>query len=208
MTRRRAPLEGPVLLLWAALALAVLAASAAAAQGGGEAGVRAVIRATAASSLSLLLLAFGASSLHRLAQRPASAWALRNRRWIGLSMALSHALHLGAIAVLAWRWPAAGAAIAPTTRIAGTLGTLALAALAATSSERAVAWLGARRWRALHRAGGWVLWGIFLLSYAPGATAAPGHALATAALLAVVGLRAGSRACARARNARPIPRVE
>jgi len=179
-----------MLLLWAALALALLGGAVVAAQGGGEPGVRALLRATAASSLALFVAAFAASGLHRLLRRPATAWLLRNRRWIGLSMALSHAVHLAAIATLASRWPAAGATIQPATRIAGSLGYGVLAVLVLTSNDRAVARLGGRRWRALHRAGCWLLWMVFVLSYAPGAWEQPRHAIAVAALGAVAALRA------------------
>jgi DMSO/TMAO reductase YedYZ heme-binding membrane subunit len=72
----------------------------------------------------------------------------------------------------------------------GSLGYVALALLVATSNDRAVARLGVRRWRALHRGACWLLWLVFALSYAPGAARDPGHAAAVALLLAVAALRA------------------
>jgi hypothetical protein len=185
--------EGPILLAWAALGLALLAGTVVSAHGLGEAGVRALLRATAASSVVLFAAAFAASSLHRLLRRPATAWLLRNRRWVGLSMALSHTVHLGAIVTLATVWPAAGAAIPVATRTAGSLGYLVLAALVVTSNDRAVARLGVRRWRLLHRAGAWILWLVFVLSYAPGATAHFASGLAVTTLAAVAVLRAWGR---------------
>jgi len=190
MVRRGGRLEGPILLLWAALGLAVLGSAVVAAWGGGEPAVRALLRLTAGSSLALFVAAFAASGLHRLARRPLTAWLLRNRRWVGLSMALSHAVHLAAIATLASRWPGTGATIQPATRIVGSLGYGVLAVLVATSNDRAVARLGARRWRALHRAGCWFLWLVFVLSYAPAAREQPRHALALVTLAAVAALRA------------------
>jgi hypothetical protein len=189
VARRGGAFEGPILLLWAALALAGLAGAVLAVRGAGEEGVRALLRATAACSLALFLAAFAASALHRRLRAPATAWLLRNRRQAGLAMALSHALHGAAIVALAVRWPAAGAGIPAATRVVGSLGYVVLAALVLTSNDRAVAWLGGRRWRGLHRAGGWALWTVFALSYGPGAAAAPIHALASAALAAVAGLR-------------------
>jgi sulfoxide reductase heme-binding subunit YedZ len=171
-----------------------------AAHGPGEEGVRATIRATAASSLALLLLAFSASSLRRLVRGSATAWILRNRRQVGLAMALSHGLHLAAIVTLAMRWPAAGGTIDPATRVVGSLGYVALAALVVTSNDRAVAWLGPRRWRALHRGGCWALWAVFLLSYAPDAASSTGHALAVGLLVAVAVLRGWGRVATNARR--------
>jgi len=189
VARRRGAFEGPILLPWAALALAALAGVVFASRGAGEEGVRALLRATAGSSLALFLAAFAASALHRRLRAPATAWLLRNRRQVGLAMALSHALHGAAIVALAVRWPAAGAGIPASTRVVGSLGYVVLAALVLTSNDRAVAWLGGRRWRRLHRAGGWALWTVFALSYGPGAAGPPVHAFASAALLAVAGLR-------------------
>lgn len=186
-------LEGPILLAWTALGLATGVALVWLAHGAGEDGVRRVARLTATSSLLLFVAAFAASGAHRLARRPLTAWALRNRRWVGLSMALSHAVHLAAIAQLAARWPAAGAAIPLAVRVAGSLGVVALAALVATSNDRAVARLGRARWRRLQRGACWVLWGVFALSYVPGATTHPGHALAVGLLAGVALLRATAR---------------
>lgn len=193
MARRSRGLEGPILLAWSGLGLAALVAGVAALHGVGEPGVRALLRATAASSLALFVAIFAASSLHRLVRRPATAWLVRNRRWVGLSMAASHTLHLAAITTLAARWPTAGAAIPATTRAAGTLGYLALAALVVTSSDAAQRRLGLARWRALHRTACWVLWVVFVASYAQGATQRPAHALALGALLAVALLRVQGR---------------
>ena len=58
------------------------------------AGVRACIRGTARTSLALLLVVFPASPLARLWPRPATRWLLRNRRYLGLSLAVSQGFHL------------------------------------------------------------------------------------------------------------------
>lgn len=194
MARRPRRFEGPVVLLAAAVAIALVSAAVLLAAGGGEAGVRALIRATARTSLALFLAAFLASTLRRLWRSPASAWLLRNRRQVGLAMALSHGVHLAAIATLALRGPAAEGSIPATDRIAGTFGYGVLALLVLTSSDRAVARLGRARWRALHRACMWALWAVFLVSYAPGARVAVGHAAAAAVLVGAAALRlAGGR---------------
>lgn len=207
MRRRQGWLEGPILLAWAALGLALLAGAVLGAQGPSEAGVRALLRATAASSVATFAAAFAASGLHRLVRRPATSWLLRNRRWVGLSMALSHTVHLAAIVTLATVWPAAGATIPVATRIAGSLGYLVLAALVVTSNDRAVARLGVRRWGRLHRGGTWFLWLVFVLSYAPGATLHPGHALALAVLVGVAALRGWARFTPASRSAGPGPPI-
>jgi hypothetical protein len=138
-------------------------------KGSAEAGVRMVIRATARTSLILFLLAFSASSLRRLWQSAATAWLLRNRRYVGVSFAVSHFLHLSAIGTLAVRWPHpfVEQSTEITTTIGGGLAYLLIAAMVATSFDRSAAWLGARRWRLLHTVGNYYVLGIFTLTYLP-----------------------------------------
>src|ERR1700693_1579899 len=56
-------------------------------------GVRVVIRFTARTSLLLFCLAFGAAALARLWPGPWTRWQRRNRRYLGVSFAASHAIH-------------------------------------------------------------------------------------------------------------------
>ena len=178
---------------WAGLALAAMSVAVLAGAGTGEDGVRMLIRATARTSLAFFSLAFSASSLRRLAQTPATAWLLRNRRYLGLSFAASHAIHLVGILDLAARWPENFARTPATTIVGGGIGYLFVAAMAATSNDRAVAALGRRRWRLLHLTGSWLLWGIFASSYVPRALRAPGYLPLAALALAAVGVRAAAR---------------
>ncbi|MBX9823823.1 MAG: hypothetical protein K2Y27_02390, partial [Xanthobacteraceae bacterium] len=64
-------------------------------------GVRLAIRATARTSLVLFALAFTASALAELIPTEATRWQRRNRRYLGVSFAVSHFIHLGAILALA-----------------------------------------------------------------------------------------------------------
>jgi len=171
------PLVGLAALLLGGLVLAILLAT-----GGDEAGIRLAIRTTARSSLLLFSAASAASALRRLWQVPATAWLLRNRRYLGVSFGVSHALHALGIALLAARFPA-GFAPDPVTLVFGGLGYAFLAALVATSFDRSAAWLGRRRWRLLHATGVWVLSLVFAGNYGPAALVSPLYfALATVAL--------------------------
>ncbi len=187
--------EGWPLLGTASLALAAMTVVVLGMAGTDEAGVRMLIRATARSSIALFLLAFSASSLRRVWRSDASAWLLRNRRQIGVSFAVSQAIHLAAIVALARGWPDSySGGVDPATVYGGSLGYVFLAAMTATSFDRSAAWLGRRSWRRLHLTGSWVLWVIFFVSYAGRvATGALGHLPLVVALLAVVGLRVATR---------------
>ena len=147
-------LTGTLALLLAGMALFFLAA-----HGGDIEGVRLVIRATARTSLVLFALAFTASAMVELVPSDFTRWQRRNRRYLGVSFAVSHLIHLVAIVALAgldnalfWKLTNIGTIV-----LAGTA-YLFIAAMTATSFDRTAAWLGPRRWRLLHLLGGWYIW--------------------------------------------------
>lgn len=156
------------------------------AQGPDETGLRAVARATARSSLVLFLLAYTASGLRAIWNRAGTRWLLRNRRYVGLSMAASHALHLAALVALV---RVSGEAVDPATLVAGGLAYAVLAAMAATSFDRSAAWLGPRRWGRLHRAGMHYLWLVFALTMLPAAGRSAWSAGGSLLLLTALALR-------------------
>jgi hypothetical protein len=176
MLEARALPRGWPIVAWTAAALVLMIAAVLALAGGDEAGLRMVIRATARTSCVLFLAAFVASALHHAWPSPATAWLLANRRYVGVSFAVSHLLHLLAIADLAG-WSAQGlvATAGMTTTVVGGIGYLLIAAMTATSFDRTAAWLGARRWRRLHTIGAYYVWLVFFLSFAPRVASSPLH---------------------------------
>jgi hypothetical protein len=147
-------LTGVFSLLLTAMAIYLLSV-----QGWDAEGIRLVIRATARTSLVLFVLAFTASAMVELLPGEATRWQRSNRRYLGVSFAVSHLIHLIAIlslasidAVLFWKLTNIGTIV-----LAGTA-YLFIAAMAATSFDRSAAWLGPRRWRLLHLLGGWYIW--------------------------------------------------
>jgi sulfoxide reductase heme-binding subunit YedZ len=144
---------------WLSLALAAMAGWFVIGHGGDVEGIRLAIRATARTSLVLFVLAFTASAMVELVPGGLTRWQRRNRRYLGVSFAVSHFIHLGAILALAAMDRALFWKLTNLTTIvlAGTA-YLFIAAMAATSFDRAVAWMGAGRWRLLHLIGGWYIW--------------------------------------------------
>jgi len=147
-------LTGVLSLLLSVMALYLLSV-----QGWDAEGIRLVIRATARTSLVLFVLAFTASAMVELLPSEAARWQRRNRRYLGVSFAVSHLIHLIAILALAsidqvlfWKLTNINTIV-----LAGTA-YLFVAAMAATSFDRAAAWLGPRKWRLLHLLGGWYIW--------------------------------------------------
>jgi methionine sulfoxide reductase heme-binding subunit len=179
---------------WSALAIAAMTGAILAVAGPGEEGIRVVIRATARTSVVLFGLAFAASSLRRLWPNDVTRWLLANRRYLGVSFAVSHVTHLLALFALAdWSLATFVTKAFPTTLVLGGIGYLFLAAMTATSFDRTAAWLGPRRWQRLHAIGGWYLWFIFFATLAPRVATSLAYALPVLWLLAVLALRLRAR---------------
>ena len=89
-------LTGLIAFVLGAMSLVLLAS-----HGGDIEGIRLVIRATARTSLVLFVLAFTAGAMVELAPGGFTRWQRRNRRYLGVSFAVSHLIHLVALVSLA-----------------------------------------------------------------------------------------------------------
>ena len=126
-----------------------------------EPSMRIAIRLTARTSCILFLMTFSASSWRRFKSNRFTQWLLRNRRYLGLSMAVSHGFH--AIAIL-------GVAMLSTETIpmdnhGGNLGYLFIIAMTITSFPTPASILGDRGWHILHTVGMYYLWLAFIYSF-------------------------------------------
>lgn len=139
-----------------------------------EPNLRIALRYTARLSLVLFLLAFSASTLVRMFPSGPTRWLMRNRRYVGLSFAASHIIHLGVILtftgiVFDWDFLRANTLV---TYFGGGLAYVFIFAMALTSNDRSVRMLG-RRWKQVHTVGIYYNFLIFFASYAPAAVKAP-----------------------------------
>ncbi len=183
MHGQRRRLEGPRIVAYATLALTALTAITLEIHGTEEPGIRMMIRLTARTSVVLFTAAFAASSVARVCPRPLTRWMLRNRRYLGLSFAVSHAVHL--LFIIYAAAVAGFLEINTVTLVGGGLAYMFIAAMAATSFDGAVTWLGRQRWQRLHTIGVYYIWFIFLQSYVP-------RALESAAYIPVALLLVGA----------------
>ncbi|MBR0791742.1 hypothetical protein JQ631_21900 [Bradyrhizobium manausense] len=190
MSQRRSWFEGWRLLAVLTLSLVALSLWVASMQQFEVEGVRMVIRFTARSSLLLFCLAFSATALARLWPNAWTHWQRRNRRYLGLSFAASHAIHAVAIIVFAKMDPAGFAeATSPASYIFGGIGYAVIVAMGATSFDRTAAMIGPRAWRTLHLVGGYYLWFQFMVSFGKRVPAMPTYAAFLIPLLIVMALR-------------------
>jgi methionine sulfoxide reductase heme-binding subunit len=146
-----------VLLVGAAITLVCVALF-----GVGEDAAAHVTRYTARFSFLLFVVVFSTGALAQLVPSPATRWLRSNRRYMGLSFALAHTIHLGAIVTL---FALHDSMPDNVTLIGGGIAYAFIAMMAATSNDAAVRWLGTRFWRGLHLAGASYIWLIFMNSY-------------------------------------------
>ena len=106
-------------------------------------------------------MVFAAGALAQLFPSATTRWLKRNRRYLGLSFALAHFIHLGALTSF---FIAIGEAPDIVTIIGGGAYVL-IAAMALTSNDWSVKTLGPKVWRRLHLVGIAYVWLIFMNSY-------------------------------------------
>src|SRR5262245_37112433 len=182
--------EGWRLFAVLALALTALCVWIAGMRGFEVDGVRMVIRFTARTSLMFFCLAFSAAALARLWPNAFTRWQRRNRRYLGVTFAASHALHAAAIIAFANMDPAGFAAVTNLTGyVFGGIGYAFIIAMTVTSFDVTAAALGPRAWRALHLVGGYYLLLQFSVSFGKRIPEMPLYALGVAALMAVFAIR-------------------
>ena len=153
-------------------------------------GVRMVVRFTARTSLLFFCLAFSAAALARLWPNGWTRWQRRNRRYLGVTFAASHALHAIALAAFAAIDPAGfSAATNLASYVFGSFGYAVIAAMTITSFDRTAAAIGQRAWRILHLVGGYYLWIQFMVSFGKRVPAMPLYSLFLIPLLVVMAVR-------------------
>ena len=114
-----------------------------------------VLRALGRLSFLVFLMIVVIRPLRELAGSPLSTTLLRNRRYVGIALASVMTVHLGFIV---WRFAfVRGENLDAVAYLTGGLFYSMLYLMLITSFNKPAAALGAKRWRALHKAGFWTL---------------------------------------------------
>lgn len=161
MTLGKRPLQGWSIVTYSALAISSILAIILIFQGINEPAMRIAIRATARTSCILFVAAFVASALRRIWSNKLTTWLLKNRRYFGLSFAVSHGFH--AIAIIALAIITSGASYESDP--GGMLGYFFLITMTITSFRPTAAWLSQPNWQILHTVGMYYLWLAFIYSF-------------------------------------------
>lgn len=157
-------------------------------------GLRAVIRATARSSLICFCLAYAAHAVVTLRPSGASRWLLRHRRQWGWLLLVSHGVHALAIVGL-WQWAPAllNDLSPPSERWGPAVAYLVVLLMGLTSFDRSAVWFGATAWRHLHTWGSHYLWLSFMVANAKRVPAQHLYLVPVALLCGTAALRACAR---------------
>ncbi len=125
-----------------------------------ESSLRIAIRQTARISVVLFLGTFISTAVRRFYPGKMSNWLLKNRRYLGISFAISHLFH--ALAII-------GLAIISTSSISGsgggTLGYMFIGLMMITFFDKTAELLGYRSWKILHTIGSYYIWGAFVVAF-------------------------------------------
>jgi len=130
-----------------------------------EASNRHAIRWSARISVFLFSFAFAASALHRFFPSSFSLWTLQNRKYLGISFALIHLIHLALLGILQVSFHPVFDMAASTSLMGGGLAYLFVVLMLLTSFDRFSKYLSPSLWKALHTLGGSWIWLIFMISY-------------------------------------------
>ena len=130
-----------------------------------EVGVRLCVRLSARISATFFAFAFMASSLHYFVGRPWTLWIMTNRKYLGISFAIIHLIHLVFLILLQVSFHPVFELAASQSLLGGGLAYLFLVLMLATSFEKFSSGLSAWQWTLLHTVGGYWIWFIFAKSY-------------------------------------------
>jgi hypothetical protein len=170
----------------------------------GEAGWRSAVRNTARTSAILFTCAFVARALRSLWQTRASRWLAEQQPYLFASFTASHVIHLVAIIALAAATQGASLHGRGSTIVGGGLAYLFMFAICATSLGRAAAWVESRRFARVSRAFGlYLIWSIFMISFAGRAVQSAPYVPVAIALAVALALRVAA-----AVMRRTLPRAE
>lgn len=140
-------------------------------------------------SFACFCLAFVANSLHQVLKNSLSFWLLMNRKYWGISFAISHWIHLFFLGILQYVFHPVFVIAQPSSIAAGMLAYFFLTIMLLTSFERFARLITRKNWRLLHLIGGYWIWIIFMSTYLKRALTAPAHWVYVGILLSVLLLR-------------------
>lgn len=156
--------QGPAIIGSVGIMLAVFLAGSHSVWGSYLSMLPGVMKPTAWLAFALFIMAFTASSIQILRPGAYGRWAMKNRRYIGLSFALVHFVHAGLV-LSNLIFTEASRTVPVLT--GGGLAYVFLLLMTLTSNNASVRKLGAKNWKRLHKVGSYYIWLIFMATTVP-----------------------------------------
>lgn len=153
-----------------------------------EEGVRILIRNTARFSFFFFVLAFVASALHKLMKSSITWWLRMNRKYLGITFALGHLIHLVTIVILQWKFHPVFEQADLVSLFGGGIAYIFVLMMLVTSFDKFKSPLAPKSWSLLHTFGGYWIWAVFLSTF-HNRTDEPIHWIFVAILVGVLILR-------------------
>lgn len=126
---------------------------------------RQAIRISARIAVVLFSMAFIASSFQYFVKNVFSFWLLMNRKFIGISFAILHLIHLAFLLLLQQNFHPVFNKAKTISLIGGGMAYVFLVLMLLTSFSAFSKYLSKKQWTALHTVGGIWIWYIFARSY-------------------------------------------
>ena len=126
---------------------------------------RHAIALSARIAATLFCLAFGASAIHFFVKKYFSWWLQMNRKYIGISFAILHLIHLTFLFILQQNFHPVFDQAKTISLLGGGLAYLFVVLMLATSFPIFAKYLSKKQWTILHTVGGYWIWYIFIRSY-------------------------------------------
>jgi hypothetical protein len=133
--------------------------------GWSEDGFRLSIRASARIAVIFFCLAFGASSLHYFIKNDFTKWLLSNRKYLGVTFAVIHLIHLLTLVILQFTFHPIFEIAAGISLIGGGLAYFFTIGMLITSFTQYKFLLPGKAWSIFHTMGGYWIWFIFVRTY-------------------------------------------
>lgn len=135
---------------------------------------RQAIRISARIAVVLFSMAFGGAALHKLHQNPFTWWMRMNRRFLGISFAILHLIHLFFLGLLQQNFHPVFYEKDMLSLLVGGIAYVFVILMFLTSFPVFSKWLSPENWKRLHRVGGYWILTLFIISYVKIAMVEPG----------------------------------
>ncbi len=154
-----------------------------------EDGFRQQVRWSARISFALFCMAFGASAVHYYIKNGLTSWLLLKRKYIGISFAIIHLIHLGFLIILQYVYHPVFDLAATSSLIGGGMAYFFVVMMLLTSFEKGRQWLTNSQWKFLHTIGGYWIWTIFMTTYYKRTVTEPIHWILVGILVSIFIIR-------------------